>query len=103
MILWEQDNAYGLCQGWGKCATCGGGLNFPFVVWFSTDQGNPANLGEKVVFFCSECSADMYLGFSSDMQQMATAKKIKAMGFHKAAQQGAISGGFVWTDKTAKQ
>jgi len=42
-------------------------------------------------------------GFSLDMKQIVKAKEVTRMGFHRAARQAAVSGGFLWTNETPKQ
>jgi hypothetical protein len=37
------------------------------------------------------------------MQQITTAEKARRLGFHRAAKQAAVSGGFLWTNETTEQ
>jgi hypothetical protein len=54
----------------------------------------------ELKFICGECCVDMCRGLSLDMKRIETAKKVERMGFHRAARQAAVGGGFLYTTGT---
>jgi hypothetical protein len=71
------------------------------VWWASTQAGDYEDDGTR--FICSECCDNMCRGFSVDMNQIATAKKVERLGFCRASKQAAVSGGFLYTTGTGNK
>jgi hypothetical protein len=96
MIVWDESDGWAPCVRHGTCAMCEGRLRFPFVVWwvFKFDPANPDK--DCTRFICDSCCDSMCRGFSIDMRQISTAKKVERMGFRQAGRQAAVSGGFLY-------
>jgi hypothetical protein len=97
MIVWDASDCWAPCVKHGRCVICRGRLRFPFVLWhaFAPDRyDNPEDDGTR--FICDECCDSMCRGFSIDMKQIATAKKVEQLGF-RVGRQAAVSGGFLYT------
>jgi len=83
---------------------CRGRLSFSFVYWQARTQNRNGNLRDDGGrFICGECCDDMCRGFSSDMKQIATAKKVERLGFRDASKRAAVSGSLLYTTETNKQ
>jgi hypothetical protein len=104
MIVWDANDAWAPCVKHGKCIMCRGRLSFPFVYWQARTQNRNGNIRDDGGrFICGECCDDMCRGFSIDMKQIATAKKVERLGFTYAAKGAAVSGGLLYTTGTGNK
>jgi hypothetical protein len=102
MIVWDKENPWGP-NAKDRCAICLGQLHLPVVVWNTGYVDNEGYSVPHEAFICNKCCRDMCRGFSLDMKQIVTAKEVERLGFHHAAKQAAVSGGFLYTTKSNKQ
>jgi hypothetical protein len=102
MIIWDEKDPWGPRRG-DKCALCRGPLRVPLVVWHAHENGDPDEYDGYARFFCGECCADICSGFSYDLRQITTAKKVERLGFRRAGKQAAVSGGFLYTTGTSNK
>jgi hypothetical protein len=100
MIIWDEKDPWGP-RSVDTCVMCRGRLQPPLVMWdlLSRSDDHDGNLR----FFCSGCCAQMGRGFSLDLGQMATAREVRRLGFHRAAKRAAVSGGFLYTTGTGNK
>jgi hypothetical protein len=97
MIIWNEKDPWGPGRD-DKCTLCRGQLRPPLVVWHPSDRSNSDEYYDNFArFFCGECCAEICGGFSLDLKQISTAKKVERLGFRRAGKQAAISGGFLYT------
>ena len=73
MIIWDREDLWGPDKE-EKCTFCFGRLRPPFVMWRAAGHE---------VYICNGCCARTS-GLSLDMGQLATARQIRRLGFHKA-------------------
>jgi hypothetical protein len=76
MIVWDDDDA----KVWGPpkehmCMLCCRPLHAPFIMWHAW-RGDT-----RKKFICSECCNDMRSGLPRDLEQMATARHLRDLGF----------------------
>jgi len=100
MIVWDSNDDWAPCVKHGKCAMCKERLNFPFVVWW---PDNFQGYDDCTKFVCDKCCESMCRGFSIDMREITTAKKVERLGFNRAAKRAAVSGGFLYTTGTSNK
>ncbi len=102
MIIWDEKDVWGP-DAEDRCVLCRGRLRPPLVVWHAHRRGDDDEYDGYARFFCGECSAEICGGFSRDLRQIETAKKVERLGFRHAARRAAVSGGFLYTTKGNKQ
>jgi hypothetical protein len=104
MIVWDANDVWAPCEKHGECVMCRGPLRFPFVLWHARTQNQNGNYDDDGTrFICDKCCDSMCRGFSIDMKQIATAKEVERLGFHRAGRQAAVSGGFLYTTGTGNK
>ena len=99
MIIWDEKDPWGPGRD-DKCVLCRGQLQVPLVVWHPSPRGDDDEYDTYARFFCGECCAEICGGFSRDLKQISTAKKVEHLGFRRASKQAAVSGGFLYTAGT---
>jgi hypothetical protein len=97
MIIWDEKEPWRPGSK-DKCVMCEGQLQPPLVMWDPLHNSDEHD--GNVRYFCGECCEQMRREFSNDMKQIATAKKVERLGFHRAGRQAAVSGGFLYTTGT---
>jgi hypothetical protein len=103
MIVWDASDGWAPCVRHGKCAMCRGRLRFPFVIWWPDNPKKDDDDADSTRFICDGCCDSMCRGFSVDMRQISTAKKVERLGFDRAGRQAAVSGGFLYAGADNKQ
>jgi hypothetical protein len=93
-IIWDENDQWGPGKH-DRCVMCRGRLSPPLVMWFTSFRGGDDAADDELKFICSECCAEMGRGLSDDMRQIATAREVQHLGFHRAGKRAAVSGGFL--------
>jgi hypothetical protein len=102
MIIWDEKDPWGP-NAKDRCVICLGRLHLPVAAWNAGHVDDEGYTVAHEAFICNECCHDMCRGFSIDMKQIVTAKKVERLGFRHASKQAAVSGGFLYAGTGNKQ